>query len=259
MVLALNREYDQQIGRFFRVDPISEKFYYLSPYQYCSNDPIKNVDLDGAEGLDFRIWTKLIENTVKNPNGKSAKVLGIALGVGGSIENNITSFFHLLPIGNTWQNGMKYYGVAQSLGKLGSQNAGMNGADYFLNLISKYSVPGSGEKFNTTTIFAAISHGTTDIVTLLLPVKQLGVIKGKAPLNVIEESLSIGIGSTKNGGISANTAAKVGVPYYSDWQRLGILDASLYQGWGDAFKAITDKVVHKQNFILMVNCNQQNN
>ncbi|HWC52497.1 MAG TPA: RHS repeat-associated core domain-containing protein, partial [Chitinophagaceae bacterium] len=88
------REYNQQIGRFFRVDPISEKFYELSAYQYCSNNPIKNVDLDGAEGLDFRILTKLVENTVKNPNGTSAKILGIMAGIGGSITGAVNALSH---------------------------------------------------------------------------------------------------------------------------------------------------------------------
>ena len=44
------REYDCQIGRFFRIDPLSEKFYILTPYQYASNDPVTNIDLDGLEG-----------------------------------------------------------------------------------------------------------------------------------------------------------------------------------------------------------------
>lgn len=47
------REYDQQIGRFFRVDPLSEKFFYLTPYQYASNNPSSNIDIDGLEGLNF--------------------------------------------------------------------------------------------------------------------------------------------------------------------------------------------------------------
>ena len=44
------REYDAQIGRFFRVDPLADQYVYLTPYQYASNDPILNVDVDGLEG-----------------------------------------------------------------------------------------------------------------------------------------------------------------------------------------------------------------
>ena len=47
------REYDPQIGRFFRVDPLASKFSYLTPYQYASDDPISNIDVDGLEGMKF--------------------------------------------------------------------------------------------------------------------------------------------------------------------------------------------------------------
>jgi len=36
-------------GRFFSVDPLSQKYPWLSPYQFAGNNPIKFIDLDGAE------------------------------------------------------------------------------------------------------------------------------------------------------------------------------------------------------------------
>jgi len=47
------RFYDQQIGRFHSIDRLSEKFYNWTPYQYCSNNPISKVEIDGLEGLYF--------------------------------------------------------------------------------------------------------------------------------------------------------------------------------------------------------------
>jgi RHS repeat-associated protein len=44
------RMYDPRLGRFMSVDPISNKFPQLSPYQYASNNPILNIDVDGLEG-----------------------------------------------------------------------------------------------------------------------------------------------------------------------------------------------------------------
>ena len=45
------RMYDPAIGRFTGVDPIADQFAHLSVYNYASNDPIKNVDLHGLQGV----------------------------------------------------------------------------------------------------------------------------------------------------------------------------------------------------------------
>lgn len=37
--------------RFLSVDPLSDKFPMLAPYQYASLNPISNIDLDGLEGV----------------------------------------------------------------------------------------------------------------------------------------------------------------------------------------------------------------
>jgi RHS repeat-associated protein len=49
------RDYDPQIGRFLRLDPLSQRFVSLTPYQYASNDPVKNIDLDGLEAMEA-VW-----------------------------------------------------------------------------------------------------------------------------------------------------------------------------------------------------------
>ncbi len=45
------RFYDPSIGRFTGVDPISDKFAHLSTFNYASNDPVKNIDLYGLQGI----------------------------------------------------------------------------------------------------------------------------------------------------------------------------------------------------------------
>ncbi len=45
------RNYDPQIGRFPQLDPLTDDYTELTPYQYASNDPILNIDLDGLEGV----------------------------------------------------------------------------------------------------------------------------------------------------------------------------------------------------------------
>ena len=47
------RMYDQSLGRWFTTDPLSEKYYGLSPYVYCGNNPLKYVDSDGRRFDDY--------------------------------------------------------------------------------------------------------------------------------------------------------------------------------------------------------------
>ncbi|PSL24015.1 RHS repeat-associated core domain-containing protein, partial [Chitinophaga ginsengisoli] len=44
------RVYDPRLGKFLSVDPLTKSYPELTPYQFASNNPIFNIDLDGAEG-----------------------------------------------------------------------------------------------------------------------------------------------------------------------------------------------------------------
>jgi RHS repeat-associated protein len=41
------RYMDPALGRFSTVDPMAEKYYSISPYTYCANNPVRYVDLHG--------------------------------------------------------------------------------------------------------------------------------------------------------------------------------------------------------------------
>ncbi|HSU28159.1 MAG TPA: DUF6443 domain-containing protein [Chitinophagaceae bacterium] len=43
------RSYDPQIGRFAQLDPLTDNYPFLAPYQYASCDPITNIDINGLE------------------------------------------------------------------------------------------------------------------------------------------------------------------------------------------------------------------
>ena len=41
--------YDPVIGRWTTVDPLAEKYYDVSPYTYCGNNPVDRIDPDGKD------------------------------------------------------------------------------------------------------------------------------------------------------------------------------------------------------------------
>jgi RHS repeat-associated protein len=68
------RTYDTSVGRFTTVDPLAEKYYSISPYAYCANNPVKFVDIDGkklyfAPGVS-KEFKKQFAATVKYMNSK---------------------------------------------------------------------------------------------------------------------------------------------------------------------------------------------
>ena len=46
------RQYDPVLGRWFAQDPLSEKYYGISPYAFCGNNPIRYEDFDGEDWVD---------------------------------------------------------------------------------------------------------------------------------------------------------------------------------------------------------------
>lgn len=47
------RIYDPRLGKFLSVDPLTKSYPELTPYQFASNSPIENIDLDGLEKVSY--------------------------------------------------------------------------------------------------------------------------------------------------------------------------------------------------------------
>ena len=61
------RNYQPDIGRWFNVDPLAEKFYDYSPYHMASNNPIVFMDYDGKDyiiTIDFDTGAITISGTL---------------------------------------------------------------------------------------------------------------------------------------------------------------------------------------------------
>jgi len=61
------RGYFAATGRFMSVDPLAEKYYSISPYAYCLNNPVKFIDPDGRDPRKFEHWIqfgKTVNNSI---------------------------------------------------------------------------------------------------------------------------------------------------------------------------------------------------
>lgn len=54
------RYYDAAIGRFTGVDPISDQFAWVSPYNYAENEPIANIDLHGLQKVSIHFLGQIL-------------------------------------------------------------------------------------------------------------------------------------------------------------------------------------------------------
>jgi RHS repeat-associated protein len=62
------RNHQPEIGRFFNVDPLSEKYYYNSTYAFSENKVTSHIELEGLEGISIKALT----------NGESEKLERLA-------------------------------------------------------------------------------------------------------------------------------------------------------------------------------------
>ena len=50
--------YDPAYGRFTNIDPMCEKYYSISPYVYCKNNPVRNIDPNGRD------WVSVVKDEI---------------------------------------------------------------------------------------------------------------------------------------------------------------------------------------------------
>jgi RHS repeat-associated protein len=67
------RTYDPAVGRFLSIDPLCEKYYWISPYAYCVNNPVKFIDPDGRDIILRNVFRT---NDRGNYDARKGKVSG---------------------------------------------------------------------------------------------------------------------------------------------------------------------------------------
>ena len=70
------RQYYAPAMRWDRVDPLAEKYYHISPYVYCGNNPVSAIDFEGkikVELFDNNQYNQLlIQNAINYPDNGNA-------------------------------------------------------------------------------------------------------------------------------------------------------------------------------------------
>ncbi|WP_418124385.1 hypothetical protein ACNFU2_06960 [Chryseobacterium sp. PTM-20240506] len=66
------RNYDSAMGRFFNVDPLSEKYAYQSHYNFSENKVVSHRELEGLEAIDMNKVREAFDNGKK---GKSYQLV----------------------------------------------------------------------------------------------------------------------------------------------------------------------------------------
>jgi hypothetical protein len=75
------RMQDMQLGRWWQVDPLAEKYYNKNPYNYCGNNPVFYIDPYGQYELpapvqkSYPAFTSYIKNNIEKDVMKSSVIL----------------------------------------------------------------------------------------------------------------------------------------------------------------------------------------
>ena len=130
------RHYDGVIGSWPTMDPLCEKYYNISPYAYCANNPVNRVDPDGRD------WYQNEEThyyTWYNGNNNREGFIyiggkGSVLGEFEDIIDNVLSGKDGLGMESLYSEGFTFDIAPNDKGGLiGSKDGGGNFFDEFVN------------------------------------------------------------------------------------------------------------------------------
>ena len=107
------RQYMPDLGRWFGMDQLSEKFNSHSPYSYAVNNPVMFYDIDGRDLPEWmqNLWDATKNNQVTTFGGFDSSGSPSSISFGGSFSSEqFTSFYNFLSGGGTgnytfWTNG----------------------------------------------------------------------------------------------------------------------------------------------------------
>ncbi|WP_177192354.1 DUF6443 domain-containing protein [Chitinophaga arvensicola] len=183
------RDYDQQIARFMRVDPLAGEFVQLSPYQYAGNNPVKNIDLDGLEPkTSVESWDRRTENSYTYPSGQ--KIIKADSYWVSEQQGNYNAVFQYYEKGKGWQEFTPKTEAdfmterAHNMAKL---------ADGFAIGLTSMLTVGTGMTSNALTLgltYSSLGMGAADAGVQMLASGEEGLINKAKDINLTSVALT---------------------------------------------------------------------
>ncbi|MEC4048611.1 RHS repeat-associated core domain-containing protein [Flavobacterium sp. SUN046] len=128
------RNYDMAIGRFFGVDPITEQYYSISPYQFAHNNPVWKIELEGLE----RKATSGNDVVNREPVYLSRNIILNTAAIQSTKERNTRPGVSMIEMGLGG-------GISRSR-SVGNENTGANGTATMAQANVAYSVCVDGDR-----------------------------------------------------------------------------------------------------------------
>jgi len=154
------RIYDPRAGRFLSLDPLTEKYPELTPYQFASNRPIDGIDQDGREHIKQFDQYEVDDNDFLAPLHALANVgvnfVNLATSLYNSGDDNVRSIRQGTWLKDTW-NGIK--GTGSSI-----RNATVSTYKYINTNtpLDALKSLGTGKGFQTTLSYFAFDGFSTE-------------------------------------------------------------------------------------------------
>lgn len=152
---------------FLSVDPLTASYPMLTPYQFASNGPIRNIDLDGLESVAYQDLIKIRgDETVDQTVGK---LLGnVLIGAGNTaafLFNGADAFIKNGPSG-TLKEWNQFYNIqakniAQDMINAHQSGEHTNGYDYVSDRLDDPEVLAAG--FGSGMVLRTITPTTTQV------------------------------------------------------------------------------------------------
>ena len=131
------RLYDPLLPTWDRMDPLCEKYYHISPYAYCANDPVNKTDLDGLVIREYddtgRLISKLGGDQIDFIHQKDGNV---------KVVNNVTHQTNIIKEGSKYIKGYTHRGNDVSWIDITKEFLSGNGPEK--SLFSDFSEQGKG-------------------------------------------------------------------------------------------------------------------